>query len=236
MSGEKETGTAERPALKIGGLIKVTNPARSHFGQVGFLRTVFSSPDGAPIGLRPFWIEFTTRSGLHHCHTQCDFARDDVEPYESEDTDPQALVSTHADGQIEQLMQAVNDVQTNQAEHAAHLDRLEHRTDALRSSAAADRLLIRKNAEQVKAAAENTGAVLADIMGRLETLEVKDIQRSADIATLRIEANVTKELIGAIVTDLDRALKCVQIWTDNVKALHLKIDRVEGAMLKQKGN
>lgn len=58
----------------------------------------------------------------------------------------------------------------------------------------------------------------------------------AELNRLCIEANVTKELIGAIVTDLDRALKCVQIWTDNVKALHLKIDRVEGAMLKQKGN
>ena len=58
----------------------------------------------------------------------------------------------------------------------------------------------------------------------------------AELDRLRIEANVTKELIGAIVTDLDRALKCVQIWTDNVNALHLKIDRVEGAMLKQKGN
>lgn len=53
---------------------------------------------------------------------------------------------------------------------------------------------------------------------------------------LRIEAIVTRELLGSIVTDLDRALKCVQIWTDNVQALHLKIDRVEGAMLKQKGN
>ena len=58
----------------------------------------------------------------------------------------------------------------------------------------------------------------------------------AELDRLRIEANVTKELIGAIVTDLDRALQCVQIWTDNVKALHLKIDRVEGAMLKQKWN
>ena len=58
----------------------------------------------------------------------------------------------------------------------------------------------------------------------------------AELNRLRIEANVTKELLGAIVTDLDRALKCVQIWTDNVQALHLKIDRVEGAMLKQKGN
>ena len=58
----------------------------------------------------------------------------------------------------------------------------------------------------------------------------------AELDRLRIEANVTKELIGAIVTDLDRALKCVQIWTDNVNALHMKIDRVECAMLKQKGN
>ena len=194
MSGEKETGTAERPALKIGGLIKVTNPASSHFGQVGFLRTVFSSPDGAPIGLRPFWIEFTTRSGLHHCHTQCDFARDDVEPYESEDTEPQELVAAETpQAESERLRKVLDEVLTNQAEHAAHLDRLEHLTDALRANSAADRLLTRKNAEQVKecfdtieahrvwlrkieqqagAYSENTGAVLADIMGRVETLEV----------------------------------------------------------------
>ena len=58
----------------------------------------------------------------------------------------------------------------------------------------------------------------------------------AELDRLRIEANVTKELLGAIVTEQDRATKCVQIWTDAVDALHLKIDRVEGAMLKQKGN
>ena len=45
----------------------------------------------------------------------------------------------------------------------------------------------------------------------------------AELDRLRIEANVTRELLGAL------------IWTDNVNALHLK-DRVEGAMLKQKGN
>ena len=58
----------------------------------------------------------------------------------------------------------------------------------------------------------------------------------AELDRLRIEANVTKELLGAIVTEQDRALKCVQIWTDAVDALHLKIDRVEGAMLQGKGN
>lgn len=58
----------------------------------------------------------------------------------------------------------------------------------------------------------------------------------AELDRLRIEANVTRELIGAIVTEQARAVKCVEIWTDNVNALHLKIDRVEGAMLKQKGN
>ena len=58
----------------------------------------------------------------------------------------------------------------------------------------------------------------------------------AELDRLRIEANVTKELLGAIVTEQDRATKCVQIWTDAVDALHLKIDRVEGAMLKGKGN
>ena len=58
----------------------------------------------------------------------------------------------------------------------------------------------------------------------------------AELDRLRIEANVTKELLGAIVTEQDRATKCVQIWTDAVDALHLKIDRVEGAMMKGKVN
>ena len=58
----------------------------------------------------------------------------------------------------------------------------------------------------------------------------------AELDRLRIEANVTKELLGAIVTEQDRATKCVQIWTDAVDVLHLKIDRVEGAMLKGKVN
>ena len=44
----------------------------------------------------------------------------------------------------------LDEVRTNQAEHDARLDRLEHRTDALRANSAADRLLTRKNAEQVK--------------------------------------------------------------------------------------
>jgi len=197
MSGEKETGTAE-PALKVGGLYKVTNPTSEHFGKVGALRSVVSYAEGLdiPTPKRPLWIEFIVWSGLHHCHTQCDFARDDVEPYESEDTEPQALVAVETPhDHLQHLLEVVNEMQTNQAEHAAHLDRLEHRTDALRTNSAADRLLIRKNAEQVKelcdtieahrvwlrkieqqagAAYENTGAVLADIMGRLETLEVKE--------------------------------------------------------------
>ena len=57
-----------------------------------------------------------------------------------------------------------------------------------------------------------------------------------ELDCLRTEANVTRELIGAIVIEQARALKCVQIWTDAVNALHLKIDRVEGAILKEKGN
>ena len=58
----------------------------------------------------------------------------------------------------------------------------------------------------------------------------------AELDRLRIEAHVARELIGAIVTEQARAVKRVEIWIDNVNALHLKIDRVEGAMLKQKGN
>lgn len=74
-------------------------------------------------------------------------------------------------GEIEHLRKVLDEVQTNQAEHAAHLDQLAHRADLeraeraadrmrlnslaqevkeLRENAAADRLLIRNNAEQVK--------------------------------------------------------------------------------------
>lgn len=181
MSGEKGTGT-ERPALKIGGLIKVTNPARSHFGQVGLLRTVITSPEGAPIGLRPFWIEFTDRVGLHHCHTQCDFARDDVEPYESEDTEPQALVAVETPhDQIDQLREEL-------AEHATHLDLLQKNADSQRTNWAAERMRLNAIAPEVK----ELRAVLADIMGRVETLEVKDIQRSEDLAT----ANKATDLLA----------------------------------------
>jgi len=241
MSGAKETGTAE-PAL-VGGLYKVTNPTSEHFGKVGALRSVVSYAEGLdiPTPKRPLWIEFIVWSGLHHCHTQCDFARDDVEPYESEDTEPQALVAVETPhDHLQHLLEVVNEMQTNQAEHAAHLDGLAHRADIeraeraadrmrlnalaqevkeLRENAAADRLLIRNNAEQVKelcdtieahrvwlrkieqqagAAYENTGAVLADIMGRLETLEVKDIQRSADLATANkvIDAMKYRRMVG----------------------------------------
>ncbi len=187
MSGEKGTGT-ERPALKIGGLIKVTNPARSHFGQVGLLRTVITSPEGAPIGLRPFWIEFTDRVGLHHCHTQCDCARDDVEPYESEDTEPQELVAAETpQAEIDQLREEL-------AEHATHLDLLQKNADSQRTNWAAERMRLNAIAPEVK----ELRAVLADIMGRVETLEVKDIQRSADLATANkvIDAMHYRRMVG----------------------------------------
>ena len=58
----------------------------------------------------------------------------------------------------------------------------------------------------------------------------------AELDRLRIEANVTRELLGALTINQAQAAKGLGIWTDNVNALHLKIDRVEGAMLKQKGN
>jgi len=58
----------------------------------------------------------------------------------------------------------------------------------------------------------------------------------AELDRLRSEADVSHKMIAAIVTEQARALKCVEIWTDNVNALHLKIDRVEGAMMKGKVN
>lgn len=157
MSGEKETGTAE-PALKVGGLYKVTNPTSEHFGKVGALRSVVSYAEGLdiPTPKRPLWIEFIVWSGLHHCHTQCDFARDEVGPYEIEDADLQALVSTaetmHDDGQIEQLRTALNELQTNQAEHATHLDLLQQNADSQRTKWAADRMRLNALAQDIATA------------------------------------------------------------------------------------
>ena len=65
--------------------------------------------------------------------------------------EPQELVAAETpQAESERLRKVLDEVRTNQAEHAANLDRLEHRTDALRANSAADRLLTRKNAEQVK--------------------------------------------------------------------------------------
>ena len=150
---------------------------------------------------------------------------------EKETTEPKELVAAETpQAEIEWLRKVLDEVRTNQAEHATHLDLLQQNADSqrtnwaaermrlkalaqVRENAAADRLLIRNNAEQVKelcdtieahrvwlrkieqqagAAYENTGAVLADIMGRLETLEVKDIQRSEDLAT----ANKATDLLA----------------------------------------
>ena len=76
----------------------------------------------------------------------------------------------------------------------------------------------------------------ACVWAMFATVCMVQTRHRAELDRLRIEANVTKKLIGAIVTEQDRALKCAQIWTDAVDALHLKIDRIEGATLKEKGN
>jgi len=58
------------------------------------------------------------------------------------------------------------------------------------------------------------------VIHRIKTIAAN--RHRAELDRLRIEAIVTRELLG------------VRLWTDNVNALHLKIDRVEGAMLKQR--
>lgn len=119
------------------------------------------------------------------------------------------------------------------------------RLKELRENAAADRLLIRNNAEQVKelcdtieahrvwlrkieqqagAAYENTGAVLADIMGRLETLEVKDIQRSADPAT----ANKAADRLAQSSKDLWR-----KVWKIEEAIDAMKYRRMVGNMFRR---
>lgn len=148
-----------------------------------------------------------------------------------------AAVETPQD-EIEQLREDL-------AEHATHLDLLQQNADSqrtnwaadrmrlnalaqevkeLRENAAADRLLIRNNAEQVKAAAENTGAVLADIMGRLETLEVKDIQRSADPAT----ANKAADRLAQSSKDLWR-----KVWKIEEAIDAMKYRRMVGNMFRR---
>lgn len=76
----------------------------------------------------------------------------------------------------------------------------------------------------------------ACVWAMFATVCMVQTRHRAELDRLRIEANVTRELIGAIVTEQARALKCVQIWTDAVNALHLKIERVEDAMMKERAN
>ena len=76
----------------------------------------------------------------------------------------------------------------------------------------------------------------ACVWAMFATVCMAQTRHRAELDRLRSEANVTHKMIAAIVTEQARAVKCVEIWTDNVNALHLKIDRVEGAMLKEKGN
>jgi len=122
-------------------------------------------------------------------------AKETVMSGEKETTDPQALVAVETpQDQIEQLRKVLDEMQTNQAEHAAHLDRLAHRADIERAERAAERMRLNAIAPEVK----ELRAVLADIMGRLETLEVKDIQRSADLATANkvIDAMHYRRMVG----------------------------------------
>lgn len=129
-------------------------------------------------------------------------------------------------GEIERLRKVLDEVQTNQAEHAAHLDQLAHRADLERAERAADRMRLNSLAQEVKdlrdnasaeqqagAYSENTGAVLADIMGRVETLEVKDIQRSEDIAT----ANKATDRLAQSSKDLWRKIWKVEEAIDAMK-------------------
>ena len=101
---------------------------------------------------------------------------------EKETTEPQALVAAGTpQDQIDQLREEL-------AEHATHLDLLQKNADSQRTNWAAERMRLNAIAPEVK----ELRAVLADIMGRVETLEVKDIQRSEDLAT----ANKATDLLA----------------------------------------
>jgi len=81
---------------------------------------------------------------------------------EKETTEPQALVAAETpQDQIDQLREEL-------AEHATHLDLLQKNADSQRTAWAAERMRLNAIAPEVK----ELRAVLADIMGRVETLEV----------------------------------------------------------------
>ena len=78
---------------------------------------------------------------------------------EKETTEPQALVAAETpQDEIERLRKVLDEVQTNQAEHAAHLDRLAHRADLERAERAADRMRLNALAQEVKELRENAAA------------------------------------------------------------------------------
>lgn len=66
-----------------------------------------------------------------------------------------AAVETPQD-EIERLRKVLDEVQTNQAEHAAHLDQLAHRADLERAERAADRMRLNALAQDIATANKAT--------------------------------------------------------------------------------
>lgn len=76
---------------------------------------------------------------------------------ETEMTEPQGLVAAETpQAEIERLRKVLDEVQTNQAEHAAHLDQLAHRADLERAERAADRMRLNALAQDIATANKAT--------------------------------------------------------------------------------
>jgi len=75
---------------------------------------------------------------------------------EKETTEPQALVAVETpQDPFERLRKVLDEVQTNQAEHATHLDLLQQNADRQRTNWAADRMRLNALAQEVKELRDN---------------------------------------------------------------------------------
>ena len=151
MSGEKETGTAAEVAEQLRASMHADRQLITNAQQEAKedARRIDRRVDALVIELTDLQRDHTALLVQEAAELEAAEAR--IRQEARTLAEPQELVAAETpQAESERLRKVLDEVRTNQAEHAAHLDRLEHRTDALRANSAADRLLTRKNAEQVK--------------------------------------------------------------------------------------
>ena len=114
-----------------------------------------------------------------------------------ETTEPQALVAAETpQDQFERLRKVLDEVQTNQAEHATHLDLLQQNADSQRTNWAAERMRLNALAQEVKELRSNAAQAEREI-DRL-TAQTKTAAEELWAQIERIDDKIIKVLSTAI--------------------------------------